>query len=192
MGMPAQAERYWTAAEVRALIADEPLASPRYELVDGELLVTPSPGPIHQGLVCELLVALRAYCKATRVGVACVSPSDIELESERITQPDVYVLPVDEHNRVIAEGFPARTMLLAIEILSPSSARHDRVTKRPLYQRNVAEYWIVDPEARLVERWRPDDARPEVLTKRLTWRPLESDAGLDIDLAQLFSEAAGS
>ena len=47
MGMPAEIRRRWTAREVRQLIADAPLFTPRYELVDGELLVTPSPGPYH-------------------------------------------------------------------------------------------------------------------------------------------------
>ena len=57
-----------------------------------------------------------------------------------------------------------------VEILSPSSARHDRFTKRRRYQRTgVSEYWVVDLDARAVERWRPGDARPEVLDEVLIW-----------------------
>src|SRR5258705_13724408 len=59
MGMPVAKARRWTAREVRQLIADQPLATPRYELVDGELLVTPSPGPAHQEAVARLLGILR-------------------------------------------------------------------------------------------------------------------------------------
>ena len=62
--------------------------------------------------------------------------------------------------------------LLVVEVLSPSTARYDRLVKRHRYQRaGTREYWIVDPDARLVERWRPDDERPEILEETLTWQP---------------------
>ena len=55
-----------------------------------------------------------------------------------------------EWRRVATEGLPIRELLLAVEVLSPSSSRHDRVRKRPHYQRHVPDYWIVDLDARLV------------------------------------------
>src|SRR5258705_196728 len=171
MGMPVAKARRWTAREVRQLIADQPLATPRYELVDGELLVTPSPGPAHQEAVARLLVALREYVEREPVGHALSSPSDIELEPEDVRQPDVYVLSRPGWQRVIREGFPARELLLAIEVVSASSGRHDRVRKRPGFQRHVPEYWIVDLDARLTECWRPGDERPEILSHQLTWSP---------------------
>ncbi len=68
-------------------------------------------------------------------------------------------------------------LLLAVEILSPSSQRADRTVKRRLFQRErVPEYWIVDIDARLVSRWRPDDTRPEEIDGRLEWAPA---AGID-------------
>src|SRR5437763_4522810 len=154
MGMPAEKVRRWTAREVRQLIQDAPSFTPRYELVDGELLVTPSPGPRHQEAVLLLLVALSAYCDREPVAHALHSPSDIELEPEDVRQPDVYVMPMPEWKRVLRDGFPARALLAAAEVLSPSSGRNDRVKKRPGYQRHVPEYWIVDIDARLIERWR--------------------------------------
>ena len=159
MAMPARIGR-WTAREVRELIAAAPLATPRYELVDGELLVTPSPAYRHQLVVTRLLFALTQYLDSEPVGTAIPSPSDVELEPEFITQPDILVVPVDESRRAMREGLPIRELLLAVEVLSPSSSRHDRVRKRPLYQRHVPDYWIVDLDARLVERWTPDDERP--------------------------------
>lgn len=61
---------------------------------------------------------------------------------------------------------------LIVELLSHSTARHDRITKRAVYQEcGVPEYWIVDLDARLVERWRPGDERPEILDRALDWRP---------------------
>ncbi|HXO84958.1 MAG TPA: Uma2 family endonuclease, partial [Gemmatimonadales bacterium] len=77
-------------------------------------------------------------------------------------------------------------LLLAIEVLSPSTARADRTTKRRLYQRAGVEYWIVDLEARLVERWRPGDERPEILTERIEWLPAPGVVPLIIDLGGFF------
>ena len=148
--MPAESARRWTAREVRALIAANPLATPRYELVSGELLVTPSPGPFHQRAISELFRVLLPYLEREPVGVVITSPSDIELEPEFIAQPDMCVVPTAEWRRVMAEGFPVRELLLAIEVLSPSSSRHDRVRKRPVYQRHVPDYWIVDPRCEAV------------------------------------------
>ncbi len=81
------------------------------------------------------------------------------------------------------------TLELAVEVLSTSTARYDRVTKWRVYQeQGVPEYWIVDLDARMVERWRPGDERPEVLTGRLTWRPVEGWEELAIDLVTLFRD----
>jgi Uma2 family endonuclease len=191
MGMPAVERRRWTAAEVRALIDANRLQTPRYELIDGELVVTPSPSPQHQGVVGYLLVALHAYLARECVGKALTSPSDIELEAEFITQPDVFVLPMHEWRRVLAEGNPARELMLAIEVLSPSSGRNDRVTKRPHYQRTVSDYWIVDLEARLVELWRSGETRPEIIDNVLEWHPTGAAEPFTLALAPMFAEACG-
>lgn len=191
MAMPVANTRRWTAREVRKLIADAPLATPRYELVDGDLLVTPSPGRPHQEAVALLLVALRLYFEREPVGHALASPSDIELEPEDIRQPDVYVMPIAEWTRLCRENFPARELLLAIEVVSPSSGRYDRVKKRPGYQRHVAEYWIVDPDARLVECWRPNDDRPQILTDHLVWTPQGAATPFTLDLSNFFARVWG-
>ena len=80
------------------------------------------------------------------------------------------------------------TPLLVVEISSPGTARYDRVIKRPAFQgAGVAEFWIVDIDARLVERWRPADTRPEILIDRLVWTPPGATAGLELDLVAFFS-----
>jgi Uma2 family endonuclease len=191
MGMPAETTRRWTAREVRDLIAAQPNHTPRYELVDGELLVTPSPAFIHQRAVTTLLVALAAYFERNPIGIVLTSPSDVELEPEDIRQPDVFVVPLDEVKRVHRDGNPVRQLLLAIEVLSPSSSRNDRVKKRPGYQRHVAEYWIFDLDARLVEKWRPGDARPEVLAHSLEWKPEGARDSFTLALAPFFASAHG-
>jgi Uma2 family endonuclease len=142
-------------------------------------------------VVAQLLVALANYLEREPVGEALTSPSDVELEPEDVRQPDVYVLPVDELRRTVRDGGPVQRLLLAVEVLSPSSARHDRIRKRPGYQRHVPEYWIVDLDARLVERWTPGDERPEILTERLLWQPAGAAQPLEIDLPPLFRRASG-
>ena len=83
----------------------------------------------------------------------------------------------------------AGRIILAVEVLSPSTARVDRHRKRLKYQsEGVAEYWIVDAGSRLVERWRPGDAEPEILTSTLVWQPPEMAERLTIDLVAYFAE----
>ncbi len=187
MGMPASAHR-WTPDEVRALM-DESRPAPRYELIDGELLVTPAPGPPHQVIVGSLYAILRAYVAAHGLGMVFLAPADLELRPRQITQPDIFVIPPGTRPGRRWRG--VRALSLAIEVLSEGSRRHDRVTKRRHYQDvGVAEYWIVDIDAGVVERWRPADDRPEVLTERLAWQPDVRAPALVIDLTRLFEEAA--
>src|SRR6476646_10950076 len=83
--------------------------------------------------------------------------------------------------RVMREGLPVLELLLAVEVRSPSSSRHDRVRKRPLYQRHVPNYWIVDLDARLIERWIPHEPRPELLTDTLVWHPPDAATPFTLD-----------
>jgi Uma2 family endonuclease len=105
-----------------------------------------------------------------------------------MAQPDVYVVPLREGHlpRKWEEyGIP----LLVVEILSPSTAHKDRLVKRRRYQQTgVAEYWVVDLDARVVERWLPDDERPEILDTTLSWQPDPTHPALVVDLAELFGE----
>jgi Uma2 family endonuclease len=159
--------------------------------VDGELLVTPAPRLRHQEAVAMLLVLLRAYLDAEPIGHALVSPADVELEPEFLTQPDVFVMPSDEWQRARTERV-VNKLLVAVEILSPASAGHDRVRKRPAYQRNVPEYWIVDLDARVVERWQPNDERPAILSETLEWLPAGANAPFRVDLVDFFARVLGS
>ena len=189
MAMPA-AQRRWTAREVRQLIAENPLQTPRYELVDGELLVTPAPSWLHQRAVHRLWRALDAYLQANPVGEACTSPFDVELEPQTIAQPDLFVLSIDEARRLLVE-LPARELLLAIEVLSPSSGGIDKGKKRFLYNRRVPEYWIVDVDSRLLERWYQNDSRPEIIVESLRWDPTGAAEPFRLDLRSYFADVHG-
>lgn len=188
MAMPALQppvpRRSWSAPDVRALI-DESRPSPRYELIDGELLVTPAPALPHQRAVYQLARLLDDYVSECRVGEVLLSPADLELEPGSIVQPDLFVVPASAAARCWSD---VRELLLAIEVLSPTSARHDRVTKRRFFARvGVPEYWIVDVDARVVERWRAGDERGELLDETLEWRPTAAARPLTVALPRLFA-----
>jgi Uma2 family endonuclease len=190
MGMPATRQRRWTRAEVLELIERNPLQTPIYEVVDGELLVSPSPRPIHQIAVTWLLFALMTYCEQTGIGEGLTSPSDTELEPDTLVHPDVYVVPRNEGMlmRTVNTG---RRLLLAAEVLSPSSQRADRGRKRLLYQRTVPLYWIVDLDARAVESWLPDSSEPTILRDRLEWHPSGAASPFTLDLSAYFARVFG-
>ena len=181
MAMPVQVPRY-TAEEVRRF-PDDRL---RYEVIHGELFVTPAPGTAHQRAVLELGRRLQEYLLNHRIGEALVAPYEVEFAEDTAVQPDVLVILDDRAHQLTAErliGPPS----LAIEVVSYSSKRTDRLQKRSLYvEEGVEEYWIVDPGERRVERWRAGATEPQVLTDRLEWAPRAGVPALVIDLSALF------
>jgi Uma2 family endonuclease len=187
MGMPALPTSGWTVEMLESLPDD----SNRYEIIDGELFVTPAPHLVHQAVVGELYARLREYLRANRAGRALLAPADVRAGDRTSVEPDVFVIPQVKgpFPRVWS---PLGTLLLAVEVVSGRTARVDRGRKRLLYQRErVAEYWIVDVDSRLVERWRPDDERPEIVGDMLEWRARATTEPLMIDLPSLFDEALG-
>jgi Uma2 family endonuclease len=188
MGMPALPTTGWTVDMLETLPDD----GNRYEIIDGELLVTPAPRRSHQRAVRRLLILLDSYLRSRPDLEALTSPADIRAGHRTSVQPDVFVAPIEPGQE--AQRWPqVRALLLAVEVLSSGTARVDRQKKRRLYQdEKVAEYWIVDLDSRLVERWRPGDERPEILTQTLEWRPAGMDQPLRIDLDEFFNEVAGA
>ncbi|OGK95030.1 MAG: hypothetical protein A3J45_09530 [Candidatus Rokubacteria bacterium RIFCSPHIGHO2_02_FULL_69_13] len=123
----------------------------RYELHDGELSVTPAPTPRHQEISGNLNEILRGHVKTRWLGKVFYSPIDCILSDITVVQPDLLYLDPTRLHLVSARGIEGPPTLV-VEILSPSTAGADRSTKRQLYARHgVPYYWIVDPEARVVE-----------------------------------------
>ncbi len=194
----------WTAEEVRALPED----GRRYELIDGILIVngveipsgdladatrdvTPSPTWGHQDVAGALYVVLRPYVREYRIGHLLSAPADTAPLPGTVAQPDLFVVPLIDGSAPHAWEEVGR-LLLAVEILSPTSGRTDRVRKRRLYQRaSVPEYWIVDPGSQTIERWRPGDERAELLVERVVWHPDPATPALTIELPTLFADAFG-
>lgn len=156
-GIPLPAGDGWTWEELQA-IPDE--AHHHYELIEGQILMSPGPNLRHQMCVLNLAVALRAAASADLQVI--ISPFDFAPERGTVLRPDVLVVRrgSTEWQRTIAPP------VLAIEVISPSGRTTDTVTKRELYARfGVAHYWIVDP------------AEPSVLTLERTADGAYAEAG---------------
>jgi Uma2 family endonuclease len=178
MGMAAPI--YFTADMVRALPED----GNRYETVHGELLVTPAPRAVHQHVVTELVLRIGNYLVLYPVGRVLVSPADISWGRDVLVQPDVFVVALEEART--HDWARMKTLLLAIEVLSPSTQRYDRFTKRRAYQEfGVPCYWMVDIEGRVAEGWTPDATVPTLERERLLWHPEGAKEALVIPLVEI-------
>jgi Uma2 family endonuclease len=171
----------------RAIVSEsEFLALPEsnqpIELVDGEVIVTPSPGYRHQEVLARMVSALRGWVAASGAEASVVqAPLDVRFGAGRILQPDAMVflqaLAADVATPV--ERIPE----ICIEVLSHNRA-YDRVTKRYLYaEAGVQEYWIVDPAGMLERRSGPALSQLDEISGSLT-SPLL--AGFALDLEPLF------
>ena len=157
----------------------------RYEVVYGELLVTPAPRLWHQELVVRLLVALNRYLEASPVAHVLQSPADISWGADVLVQPDVFVVPLEEARTLTWSR--VRTLLLVAEVLSPSTAAGDRFLKRLRYREaGVPLYWVIDGDERAVEIWTPSDDFPRVERERLVWQPAGAEEPFTLDVARLF------
>lgn len=187
MSMPL-ADRIWTVEAVHALPDD----GNRYEVIDGELFVTPAPSWTHQNAVMRLYRTLAAYLDREPYGHAMLAPADVAFSRARSVQPDLFVVPLVEGARRPRHFDEVRRLLLIVEVLSPTTARADRVAKRVLFrEEGVAEYWVVDLDARTVERSTPADPRVEIVADRLEWVVAGASTPLVIDLPSYFAEVLG-
>lgn len=184
MGMPAQ-HTDWTAEMARALPDD----GKRYEVLDGELFVSPAPTMDHQRVVFRLARLLDDYVRTHKLGEVFIAPADVEFSPKRLLQPDVFVIPPAQGKRPRTFKEVGR-LLLAAEVPSPSTARVVRTRKRDILKdQRVPEYWIVDADGRVIERWTPDDKRPEILSTAIAWQPVARVPALVIDLPRFFVDA---
>jgi Uma2 family endonuclease len=186
MAMPARATE-WTVDVLDALPDD----GNRYELIDGELFVTPAPSDVHQLIAGELNSRLLQYLRASTVGRSIVSPADVRKPDRKCNrvQPDVFVVRLTDGKRP-TYPFDLSDLLLAVEVQSPSNPAYDYQVKRELYLNNgVPEYWIVNADSRNVVRWRGTADPGEILSMRLEWQPSGMGTAFVLELAEFFETA---
>lgn len=183
MGMPVS--KVPTTADELEVIPED---GNRYEIIDGVLFVTPAPSTLHQRTLLEFVERLRPYSKALGLELL-VAPIDVRASSSTQVQPDILVLPRFFEGRCATRWEQMSRLLLAVEILSPSTKRLDRVVKRKLYlEQGVREYWIVDIESRSVGVWTAEYETARVTRDTFTWKPLADHDALAVDLVALFNE----
>jgi hypothetical protein len=175
MGMPAPA--YYTADMVPL-----PDDGNRYEVARGAAPDPSSPRLWHQEVAIRLLQARCEYLDREPVGPAAAARGYAGVPtswcSSRMSRPGL---------RFTLDWKHVKDLLLVIEVLSPSSKRGDRFTKRRLYQeQGIPFYWIVDGDERVVEVWTPDARFPIVEREELVWRPVGATQAFTIELANLF------
>ena len=126
----------------------------RYELLEGELILVPSPTIYHQRISRRLFVRLERFITSRELGEVFYSPCDVVLSDHDVLQPDLLYVSNHRSHIITAENIQGGPDLV-VEILSPSTADRDLGYKRTLYARHgVDEYWVVDPEGKSIEVFR--------------------------------------
>lgn len=178
------ARRGWSYADFARLPDD----GNRYEIIDGELHVTPAPGSLHQQVVARLITLFGNFCDEHGAGTTFGAPYDVIFGEGDYVEPDlVFVRREREH--IIQKHGMIGAPDLVVEVLSETTARRDRGIKRERYAAyGVPEYWLVDLDAKRIEVLRlagGDLRRAEVATDFLRWRPAAEGPELVIDVPHL-------
>ena len=143
----------WTYEEFMALPEGGPV---RYEIIDGDLCMTPSPVSRHQKISGNLFGIVWNFLRTNPLGEIFAAPYDVVFSQEppQVVEPDL-VFVAAKHVSLITEKNLQGVPDLLVEILSPTTATIDRRVKHSLYERvGVPEYWIVDPERNTVQVFR--------------------------------------
>jgi len=173
----------WTVDDLDLLPDD----GNRYEIIDGELFVTPAPIYMHQRAQMQLISRMLGYVETLDLELLA-APTAVRASEFTEVQPDLLVLYRSPPDALEARWVPMPTLALAVEILSPSTRQRDRGLKRRTYlAKGVAEYWIMDLKRRCVEVWRAGAESAAVVTATLTWQPREPQAPLLVDFGEFFA-----
>ncbi|MBW3631438.1 MAG: Uma2 family endonuclease [Chloroflexi bacterium] len=174
------------------LLRERETRDERLELIEGEIVVTPAPAPLHQVIAHRLAVMLDQAIDLADFGVIMQSPLKVFFEDHTVVQPDLAVLlrnRMDQFGPQKVEGAPS----LAVEILSPSTSARDQGVKRELYARHgVPEYWLDDPEAQTITIFsnpQGDQYQRETVTSATAVSATIPE--LSVDLKALFAPVPG-
>jgi Uma2 family endonuclease len=174
----------WTYEEFARLPDD----GNRYEVIAGELYVTPAPGSLHQKVSIRLAAIIEGFCEEHGVGTAFHAPYDVIFGEGDYLEPDLIFVRRDREDIIKKHGMVGPPDLV-VELLSDTTARRDRGIKRERYEAyGVPEYWIIDTEAKQIEVLRLTGGvlrRAEVATDFLRWQPVPGGPVLVVDVPHL-------
>lgn len=160
----------------------------RYEILDGDLYMSPSPEIPHQDVVGNLYAILRDHVRARKLGRVFVAPLGVLLDEHDIVEPDIIFVSAAKRGIISRKDIQGAPDLL-IEVLSPSSGERDLRDKRSLYARcGVDWYWIIDPEKQTVLELRLVESAYAVVSETNDPGPFcpELFPGLRIELPELW------
>jgi len=163
----------------------------RYQLLDGEMIVAPSPTNKHQTIAMNLALVLQQFVSDRLLGRVRFAPLDVVLSNHDVAQPDILFVS-NARSSIITEANMQGAPDLVVEILSPGTAEYDRGYKRALYGRHgVREYWLVDPDAETVEVLTQGEQGLGTFATYARGQTLESQLleGLSVELDEVFQEA---
>ena len=186
MSTQSAAVRGWTYEEFARLPDD----GNRYEVIAGDLYVTPPPETPHQEASARFFTQLRVFANQHGLGKVLYAPVAVILAEGDYLEPDIVFLRRDHMQYKTKRGIEGPPDLV-IEILSPTTASQDRGIKRERYAHfGIPEYWIVDTDRRRVEVHRFDGRADQVaiVSDRLEWRPVEGGPVLELSVAELLAD----
>ena len=162
----------------------------QYQLLEGEMILAPSPSERHQTIAAQFYLALHRHVSGQGAGRLWFAPLDVVLSDHDVVQPDILFVSNDRSG-IVTEANIQGAPDLVVEILSPGTAEHDRGYKQALYSRHgVREYWIVDPEAETIEVLSESIEGLILLATYRSGQSMTSSLleGLTIDLQEIFHE----
>lgn len=122
-----------------------------YELLNGNIVKKQAPSPQHQIVVSNLLAFMNVYALTNELGQCFTAPLDVFFDEHNNAQPDILFIREDRGFIITSNGIEGQPDLI-VEVISPSSVKNDRVTKKDLYLKfGVTEYWLIDPIYQTVE-----------------------------------------
>ncbi len=166
-----------------------PEGSP-YQLIDGELIMSPAPKFDHQRVLKRLFLKFFEAVEQKGRGEVVFSPVDVYLDEENAFQPDLVVILKGSRDKISQRGVEGAPDVVA-EVLSPSTAYYDLKKKKEVYERRgVKEYWVVDPEMGEVEVYTNEGGSFRLLQKAKRKGKVRSSLieGLEIEVKELFKE----
>jgi Uma2 family endonuclease len=185
MRMVDRVRKTWTVAELYTLPED----GNKYELVHGELFVTPAPTVSHETILARLTRLLDPYVAANALGFVYRARAVVAVSDQTEVEPDLMVRQPPDDMDAGWRAVPLPT--LVIEVTSDSTRRRDRVHKRNLYaELGIPEYWIADRadrSVRIVRLGQPD----VVATESIAWHPAGVRDPLSITIADVFGPPLG-
>ena len=186
MRMADRVRKRWTVEELYSLPED----GNKYELIHGELFVTPAPTPSHETILARLTRVLDPYVAANDLGFVYRARAVVAVSDDTEVEPDLMVRQpaADSHASWREVPLP----ILVVEVASDSTRRRDRVHKRNLYtELEISEYWMIDGEDGTVRIVRPGQS-DVVATESLVWHPAGASEPLPIAITEILGPISKS